>query len=29
MGACPRLNVHYRFRVPGRIMTQIVEMKDG
>lgn len=27
-GACPRLDVHYCFRVPGRIMTQIVEMPD-
>lgn len=27
-GACPRLDVHYSFRVPGRIMTQVVEMPD-
>jgi predicted transcriptional regulator len=27
-GACPRLDVHYCFRVPSRIMTQIVEMPD-
>lgn len=27
-GTCPRLDVHYCFRVPGRIMTQIVEMPD-
>lgn len=27
-GACPRLDVHYCFRVPGRILTQIVEMPD-
>lgn len=27
-GACPRLDVHYCFRVPGRIMTQVVEMPD-
>jgi len=27
-GACPRLDVHYCLRVPGRIMTQIVEMPD-
>jgi XRE family transcriptional regulator, fatty acid utilization regulator len=28
-GACPRLDVHYCFRVPGRIMTQVVEMPDN
>ena len=28
-GACPRLDVHYSFRVPGRILTQIVEMPDN
>ena len=27
-GACPRLDVHYCFRVPGRILTQIAEMPD-
>ncbi|MEM9332654.1 MAG: short-chain fatty acyl-CoA regulator family protein [Pseudomonadota bacterium] len=27
-GACPKLEVHYCFRVPGRILTQIVEMPD-
>lgn len=27
-GACPKLDVHYCFRVPGRIMTQMVEMPD-
>ena len=27
-GACPRLDVHYCFRVPGRILTQCVEMPD-
>jgi len=27
-GACPRLDVHYCFRVPGRILNQIVEMPD-
>jgi len=27
-GACPKLDVHYCFRVAGRIMTQIVEMPD-
>ena len=27
-GACPRLDVHYCFRVPGRILTQFVEMPD-
>jgi len=27
-GACPRLDVHYCFRIPGRIMTQVVEMPD-
>ena len=28
-GTCPRLDVHYCFRVPGRILTQRVEMPDG
>lgn len=28
-GACPKLDVHYCFRVPGRILTQIVEMPDN
>lgn len=27
-GTCPRLDIHYCFRVPGRILTQIVEMPD-
>ena len=27
-GACPRLDVHTSFRVPGRIVTQFVEMPD-
>ncbi len=27
-GACPRLDVHYCFRVPGRILIQVVEMPD-
>lgn len=27
-GACPRLDVHYCFRVPGRILTQVAEMPD-
>ena len=27
-GACPKLDVHYCFRVPSRIMTQVVEMPD-
>ncbi|MEM8650935.1 MAG: short-chain fatty acyl-CoA regulator family protein [Pseudomonadota bacterium] len=27
-GACPKLDVHYCFRVPGRILSQIVEMPD-
>ncbi len=27
-GACPKLDVHYCFRVPSRILTQIVEMPD-
>ena len=27
-GACPKLDVHYCFRVPGRILTQNVEMPD-
>ncbi|WP_237480354.1 helix-turn-helix domain-containing protein [Lichenibacterium dinghuense] len=28
-GACPRWNIHASFRVPGRIVTQIVETPDG
>lgn len=28
-GACPRLDVHTSFRMPGRIVPQIVEMPDG
>ncbi|MEM9147026.1 MAG: short-chain fatty acyl-CoA regulator family protein [Pseudomonadota bacterium] len=28
-GACPRLDVHTSFRVPGRIVTQFVEMPDA
>ncbi|MGB0845006.1 MAG: helix-turn-helix domain-containing protein, partial [Alphaproteobacteria bacterium] len=28
-GACPRLDVHYSFRVPSRILTQTVEMPDN
>lgn len=28
-GACPKLDIHYCFRVPGRIITQIVEMPDN
>ena len=28
-GACPRLEVHTCFRVPGRIVPQFVEMPDG
>ena len=28
-GTCPKLNVHYSFRVPGRILTQEVEMPNG
>lgn len=28
-GACPKLDLHYCFRVPGRILTQIVEMPDN
>lgn len=27
-GACPRLDIHTAFRVPGRIMPQFVEMPD-
>ncbi len=27
-GACPRLDVHYCFRLPSRIIRQIVEMPD-
>jgi predicted transcriptional regulator len=27
-GACPKLDVHFCFRVPGRILTQVVEMPD-
>ena len=28
-GACPKLDVHFSFRVPGRIFPQFVEMPDG
>jgi hypothetical protein len=28
-GACPRWNVHSVFRTPGRIVTQVVETRDG
>jgi predicted transcriptional regulator/plasmid maintenance system antidote protein VapI len=28
-GACPRLDVHMVFRMPGRILPQLVEMPDG
>ncbi len=28
-GACPRLDVHYSLRVPGRILTQVVRMPDN
>ncbi|MEM8838160.1 MAG: short-chain fatty acyl-CoA regulator family protein [Pseudomonadota bacterium] len=28
-GTCPRLDVHYCFRVAGRIMTQMIEMPDN
>ncbi|MCP5432027.1 MAG: DUF2083 domain-containing protein [Alphaproteobacteria bacterium] len=28
-GACPRWNIHDAFRVPGRILTQVVQMPDG
>ncbi len=28
-GACPKLDVHYSFRIPGRIFPQFVEMPDG
>lgn len=28
-GACPRLDVHTTFRVPGQIVPQFVEMPDG
>ncbi|MEM6548850.1 MAG: short-chain fatty acyl-CoA regulator family protein [Pseudomonadota bacterium] len=28
-GACPRLDIHVSFRVPGRIIPQFVEMPDG
>jgi predicted transcriptional regulator/DNA-binding XRE family transcriptional regulator len=28
-GACPKLDVHYCFRVSGRILPQAVEMPDG
>ena len=28
-GACPRLDVHTSFRMPGRIVPQFVEMPDG
>lgn len=27
-GACPRLDMHTSFRIPGRIMPQFVEMPD-
>jgi predicted transcriptional regulator len=27
-GACPRWNVHEAFRIPGKIVTQMVEMPD-
>jgi len=28
-GACPRLDVHMSFRLPGRILSQLVEMPDS
>jgi XRE family transcriptional regulator, fatty acid utilization regulator len=28
-GACPKLDVHMTFRVPGRIVPQLVEMPDA
>ena len=28
-GACPRWNIHASFRVPGRVVTQVVETPDG
>jgi XRE family transcriptional regulator, fatty acid utilization regulator len=28
-GACPRLDVHLSFRLPGRILPQLVEMPDA
>jgi hypothetical protein len=28
-GACPRWNIHSVFRTPGRIVTQVVETRDG
>jgi predicted transcriptional regulator/transcriptional regulator with XRE-family HTH domain len=28
-GACPRLDVHMSFRLPGRIVAQLVEMPDA
>ncbi|HSF95163.1 MAG TPA: short-chain fatty acyl-CoA regulator family protein [Thermohalobaculum sp.] len=28
-GACPRLDIHVSFRMPGRIIPQFVEMPDG
>lgn len=28
-GACPRLDVHYSLRIPGRILTQAVRMPDN
>ncbi|MEL6966173.1 MAG: short-chain fatty acyl-CoA regulator family protein [Pseudomonadota bacterium] len=28
-GACPKLDTHFCFRMPGRIMTQVVEMPDN
>lgn len=28
-GACPKMDTHYSFRTPGRILTQFVEMPEG
>ncbi|MEL6216161.1 MAG: short-chain fatty acyl-CoA regulator family protein, partial [Pseudomonadota bacterium] len=28
-GACPRWDIHFSFRTPGRILPQFVEMPDG
>ncbi len=28
-GTCPRWNIHEAFRVPGRIITQVIEMPDS
>ncbi|HVG47965.1 MAG TPA: DUF2083 domain-containing protein, partial [Rubellimicrobium sp.] len=28
-GTCPRWNLHYAFRHPGRTLTQLIEMPDG